>query len=118
VNPSFSDAVVDLVKGNDLIFRSVHDNEFYNFVEKMTGDRYMKTARQSSITFSQRQSMIRRYKQQNDWVKKAYFPHVEGELFAPPKERDFDYVPPDKAEQQKLEFLTTILYQMYRDATK
>jgi hypothetical protein len=117
VNPSFSDAIVDLVKGNELIFRNVHDNEFYNFVAKMTGDRYRKTARQSSISYSQRKAMIRRYKQQNDWVKHSYFPHLEGELFSPPKERDYDYVSPDDTDQQKLEFLTTMLYQMYKSRT-
>jgi hypothetical protein len=114
VNPSFSDAIMDLVKGNELIFRNVHDNDFYNFVVKMTGDKYMKTARQSPISISQRKSIIKRYKPQNDWVKKAYFPHIEGELFSPPKERDYDYVSPDDIVQQKLEFLTTILYQMYK----
>ena len=114
VNPSFSDAIMDLVKGNELIFRNVHDNDFYNFVAKMTGDKYMKTARQSPISISQRKSIIKRYKQQNDWVKKAYFPHIEGELFSPPKEHDYDYVSPDDIVQQKLEFLTTILYQMHK----
>ncbi len=114
VNPSFSDAIVDLVKGNELIFRNAHDNDFYNFVLKMTGDKYLKTARQSSITFSQRRSIIKRYRQQNAWVKKAYFPHVEGQLFSPPKERDYDYVSPDDIDQQKLEFLVSMLYQTYK----
>jgi hypothetical protein len=114
VNPSFSDAIVDLVKGNDLIFRNVHDNDFYRFVEKMTRDRYIKPARQSPITFAQRQSILGRYKPQNDWVKRAYFPDTEGELFSPPRERDYDYAPPGDVDQQKLEFLTTVLYQMYK----
>jgi hypothetical protein len=114
VNPSFSDAIVDLVKGNELVFRNVHDNEFYNFVLDMTGDKYTKPARQSPITFAQRQAILGRYKQHNDWVKKAYFPHTEGELFSPPRACDYDHVPPEDADQQKLEFLTTVLYQMYK----
>jgi hypothetical protein len=114
VNPSFSDAVMDLVKGNELIFRNVHDNDFYDFVVKMTGDRYKKPARQSSISIAQRRSLIARYKQQNDWVKKAYFPHVQGELFSPPREDDYDYVSPDEIERQKLEFLVSVLYQTYK----
>jgi hypothetical protein len=114
VNPSFSDAIVDLVKGNELIFRNAHDNDFYNFVVKMTGDKYMKTARQSSITFSQRRSILKKYKQQNAWIKKAYFPHIRGQLFSPPDERDYDYVSPDDIGQQKLDFLVSLLYQMYR----
>jgi len=114
VNPSFSDAIVDLVKGNELIFRNTHDNDFYNFVVKMTGDKYIKTTRQSSISFLQRQSIINRYKTQNNWVKENYFPHIDGELFSPPKERDYDYISPDDLERQKLEFLVSMLYQTYK----
>jgi hypothetical protein len=114
VNPSFSDAVMDLVKGNDLIFRNVHDNDFYDFVVKMTGDRYKKPSRQSSITFEQRRSIIGRYKQANEWVRRTYFPHVQGELFSPPRGEDYDYVSPDDIERQKLEFLVSMLYQTYK----
>lgn len=114
VNPSFSDAIMDLVKGNELIFRNVHDNDFYNFVSKMTGTKYTKTGRQSSISFSQRQAILKRYKNQNNWVKEAYLPHIDGELFSPPKESDYDYASPDDIDRQKLEFLTTMLYQIYK----
>lgn len=114
INPSFSDEIMDLVKGNDLVFQNVHDNDFYNFVVKMTGNRYKKTARQSPISFPQRETIIEKYKEQNDWVKESYFPHLEGELFSPPKESDYDYSSPADNEQQKLEFLTTMLYQMYK----
>ena len=114
VNPSFSDAIVDLVKGNELIFRNAHDNDFYNFVVKMTADKYLKTTRQSSITFSQRRSILKRYKRQNAWVRKAYFPHIRGQLFSPLEERDYDYVSPDDIGQQQLEFLVSMLYQMHK----
>lgn len=114
VNPSFSDAVMDLVKGNDLIFKSVHDNDFYDFVMKMTGDRYRKSSRQSSISFMQRQALLDKYQQQNNWVKENYFPGSEGPLFATPQESDYDYVSGDDLDQEKLEFLTTLLYQMHK----
>lgn len=114
VNPSFSDAIMDLVKGNDLIFQGAHDNDFYNFVAKTTGDRYMKTSRQSSVSVSQRRAMIAKYKEQNDWIKERYFPHVGGELFSPPAKSDYDYVSPDDLDRQKLEFLTSAVYQMYK----
>jgi hypothetical protein len=113
-NPSFSDAIMDLVKGNELIFQNAHDNDFYNFVVKMTGNKYTKTARQSPISFLQRQSILEKYKQQNSWVKESYFPHIGGQLFSPPKESDYDYSSPDDFDQQKLEFLTSMLYQMYK----
>lgn len=118
INPSFSDAIMDLVKGNELIFKNVHDNDFYNFVTKMTGDKYTKTARQSSISFPQRQAILKKYRGQNNWVRKNYFPDVDEELFSPPKESDYDYVSPNEIDQQKLEFLTTMLYQMYKRGMK
>lgn len=118
VNPSFSDAIMDLVKGNELVFQNAHDNDFYKFVVKMTGDRYTKTARQSSISFPQRQAILDKYKRQNDWVRESYFPHFEGDLFAPPKESDYEYVSPDGIDQQKLEFLTSIVYQMYKQGVR
>lgn len=114
VNPSFSDAIVDLVKGNELIFQNPHDNDFYNFVVKMTGDKYTKTGRQSPISFPQRQAILKRYREQNDWVKQGYFSEAGGSLFTAPKESDYEYVSSDDIERQKLEFLTTMMYQMYK----
>lgn len=114
VNPSFSDAIMNLVKGNELVFQGVHDNDFYNFVAEMTGDKYRKTARESSISFPQRQAILERYRNSNNWVRESYFPHSEGALFTPPKEGDYDYLSPDDMNQQKLEFLTSTLYQMYK----
>lgn len=114
VNPSFSDAVMDLVKGNDLIFQNVHDNDFYNFIVKMTGDKYKKNSRQSSISFLQRQALLNRYQEQNNWVRESYFPQASGPLFSPIEESDYDYSSPGEMDQEKLEFLTTMLYQMYK----
>ena len=118
INPSFSDAIMDLIKGNEMIFKNVHDGDFYNFVRSMTGNKYVKPARQSSISFLQRQSIVDKYKGPNNWVRKSYFPHVDGELFSPPEESDYSYMSSDEAERQKLEFLTTMLYQMYKRGTK
>lgn len=115
VNPSFSDAITDLVKGNELVFQSTHDNDFYNFVMKTTGDKYLKSSRESSISFLQRQAIIAKYQKQNDRVRDKYFPHLEGELFSPPKASDYDYLSDDEMNQKKFEFLTTILYKLYKE---
>lgn len=114
VNPGFSDSITDLVKGNELIFKSPHDNEFYNFVMTMTGDKYLKNSRESSISFLQRQAIIAKYRKQNDRVRDKYFPHLTGELFSPPKASDYDYLSDDERNQQKFEFLTAILYKLYK----
>lgn len=114
VNPSFSDAITELVSGNDLIFENVHDNDFYRFVEKMTGDRYVRDPRVSPITLRQRQAILSKYKAQNDWVRRNYFPHATGDLFTPPKEGDYHHVSREEMDREKLEFLTTLVYRMYK----
>jgi hypothetical protein len=114
VNPSFSEAVMDLVKGNKLIFKDVHDNDFYNLVLEATGHRYVKNGRQSAITFAQRQAILGKYASSNRWVREKYLPGLEGELFSAPEESDYDYLAPDALQAQKLEFLTTLLYRLHK----
>lgn len=117
-NPSFSAAVTDLVKGNKLIFDNAHDNDFYNLVEQMTGDAYIKNSRESALTFAQRRSIVQRYADSNRWVKENYFPDTPGELFPPMQENDYYYLSPEAIQKQQLEFLTTMIYRMYRDGTQ
>ena len=114
VNPSFSDAVMDLVKGNKLIFKSAHDNDFYNFVLEMTGDRYVRNSRQSPITFSQRLAILRKYADSNRWVQEAYFAGRSGGLFSNPLESDFDHASPETMQAEKMEFLATLLYGLHK----
>lgn len=118
INPSFSDAVMDLVKGNDLVFRDAHDNDFYKFVEEMTGTRHIKRGRHSSISFDERSAIIQRYSVCNSWVKQHYFPEVEGDLFTPPLESDYHYPSQQQIDQEKFEFLATIVYRMYQNGEK
>jgi hypothetical protein len=114
VNPSFSDAVMDLVKGNKLIFKSAHDSDFYNFVLEMTGDRYVRKSRQSSITFAQRLAILQKYADSNRWVQETYFGGGSGGLFSNPLESDFDHASPETMQAEKMEFLATLLYGLHK----
>ncbi len=118
VNPSFSDAVMELVKGNDLIFENAHDNGFYRFVEELTGNRYKKSSGQSSITMAQRKAILARYEAQNDWVRKNYFPQHNGSLFSKPEAEEYRHVTQDELDREKLEFLMTMMYQLYKQRSK
>lgn len=118
VNPSYSDAIMDLVKGNDLIFENPHDNDFYRFVAKFTGDKYKKSPRTSLITMAQRKAILAKYETQNEWVKENYFPHLKGKLFSKPKEEDYHYIAQNELDREKLEFLTTMMYQLYKQRGK
>lgn len=114
VNPSFSDAIMDLVKGNPLVFRDVHDNDFYNLVLSMTGERYVQTSRRSPITFAQRMAILREYDACNRWVRDAYSPDKDAPLFTPPKETDYEYSSGGQKHAEQLEFLTTMVYALHR----
>lgn len=113
VNPSFSDAITEMVMGNKLIFDNAHDNDFYNFVLETTGDRYVKNNRQSSITFEQRKAILGKYASSNRWVKEAYLSKEAG-LFSAPKEGDYDHASAEALQNQKFEFLTTMLYRLHK----
>ncbi|MCA1714887.1 MAG: hypothetical protein LC715_07205 [Gammaproteobacteria bacterium] len=113
LNPGLSDAVVDLVKGNKLIFDNAHDGGFYAFVEKMTGDQYMRRGRQSLITYDQRMAILGSYIASNQWVLQHYFPPGTPHLFIPPKPADYEFVSPESTDREKLEFLVSLLYRMY-----
>lgn len=114
VNPSFSDAVMDLVKGNKLIFKNAHDSNFYNFVLEMTGDRYVRRSRQSPITFAQRRAILQKYADSNRWVQDVYFAGDSDGLFTNPLESDFDHVSPEMMQAEKMEFLATLLYCLHK----
>ncbi len=118
VNPSFSDSIVDLVKGNDLIFENTHDNEFYRFIEKYTGDLYFRKSAESILTVEQRRAIIKTYQKSNNWVKRNYFPGADGELFSEIKDNDFTYVDSDKMTKQQLQFLTTLIYRLHGEKGK
>lgn len=113
VNPSMSDAVMELVKGNKNIFKNAHDAEFYNFVLELTGDDYVKNNRQSSITFDQRMALLQRYAAGNRRVRERYLPDSP-QLFTMPRDGDFEYVSSDRIREEQLRFLTTMIWAMHR----
>lgn len=112
VNPSFSDAIMDLVKGNPLVFRDVHDNDFYGFVQATTGDRHIKRGRDSAITFAQRMAFIEKYEAGNRWVQDRYL--AGQKLFSVPRESDYDHSPGKDHLAEQLEFLAAAVYGTYK----
>lgn len=110
VNPSFAQAVQDLVAGNRFIFDDVHDNRFYSFVQELTDDTFFKQSGESPITHEQRQAIIDHYGPGNAWVRRTYLPDWNGPLFAPLKPGDYTHVPPEARDRQQREFLVSMLY--------
>lgn len=111
LNPGLSEAVIDLVKGNKTIFKNAHDGGFHEFVQNMTGDTYMKSSRQSPITFEQRTAILSRYAESNRWLQQNYFNN--GALFAAVERSDYEPSASTSIDSEKLEFIVSLLYQMY-----
>ncbi|MBV9571611.1 MAG: sulfotransferase domain-containing protein [Alphaproteobacteria bacterium] len=109
INPSYADALVELVKGNTAVFRDKHDNDFYNMVEQLTGDRYHRNPRESVITFEQRSAILERYRESNEWVRARYFADTPV-LFEPPTEADYVLLSPSKLSKQKSEIVSSLLF--------
>ena len=114
INPSYSDAIMEIVKGNRSVFKDIHDNEFYRFVRKVTGEKYIRNSRESYITFDQRHAILQQYSAANRWVRDHYFPGASGDLFSAPKESDYDYLSASAIEERKLEALTSMLIELYQ----
>lgn len=110
INPSYADALVELVKGNTALFRDKHDNDFYNMVEQLTGNRYHRNPRESVITSEQRGAILERYRDSNEWVRANYFPQQSGALFEAPTAADYEILSEEKLNERKWELVTTLIY--------
>jgi hypothetical protein len=110
VNPSHADAVVDFAKGNPLLFRDEHDNEFYNAVEQLTEGRYRRDPRESILSYAQRCAILERYDESNRWVQERYFPESPSPLFIPPAENDYVFLREGKLEAQKWQLMASLIF--------
>lgn len=111
INPSYNDIITPLITNNPGIFSDVHDNSFYSFIDKFTGDTYTKTRKVSLITREQRNSIIQYYANANQRVCKKYFPGRQ-ELFAKVRHADYDYLAQEEMTERQMKFLTALIYRV------
>jgi hypothetical protein len=110
INPSYSAAVLDFVKGNPLLFRDIHDNAIYEMIGNLTGDRFHRNPRESIITHDQRLALLQKYSAVNAWVKNRYFPDSKEPLFPVPQARDYDVIDREKLVEQKWQLAASLIY--------
>jgi len=109
-NPSYSEAVLDFVKGNPLLFRDMHDDSVYRTVGALTGERFHRNPRESVITHEERLALLYKYRAINTWVKNRYFREVEGPLFPEPQPCDYDVLTPEMLTAQKWDLAAALLH--------
>jgi hypothetical protein len=110
INPSYSEAVMDFVKGNPLLFHDMHDDHMYRVIDQLTGERFHRDPRESEITFEQRVALLKKYDDANNWVKNHYFRVLEGPLFTPPRPDDYRTAEPEQVLAEKWELVGALLY--------
>ena len=106
INPSFSDAVVDLLPGAGL-FSDIHDSGFYEFLTEMVGDACYKRDGEAPITFDQRAGILERYAESNAWVRENYFAEEDmpKTLFEPPSSAKARMVTADELRREQVQLI-------------
>ena len=116
-NTSFNLGVLKIAEENSHLFANVHDNEFYNFISRMSPNSHKKK-KHSAISHKQRLAILSRYHSCNDWIQKNYFSEEVGknQLFKVPKEGD--YIPLNDAEIEKLKWNVLVegLFGVYKNS--
>lgn len=113
-NPGYSEAVVDFVKGNPLLFRDIHDNNVYEMIEELTGDKFHRNPHESIITHEERLALLQKYRAVNAWVKNCYFANSSEPLFPQPDSDDYEFVGAEKLSDQKWQLLASLVFQLAR----
>ena len=116
-NPSVSDAITAMVSGNRQLFEDVHDNRFYNALNKLTGNALVEKTRLSLLSKAQRDKIIEYYRPTNESVCRQYFPGRQ-RLFAPVEHAKYRYVSPDQMVDEKLRIIMTILSSLVQDRAR
>ena len=71
------------------LFRSIHDNRFYRFLEEVLGDSAYKDYRGSTLlTLAQRRMIVADHEGPNDRLKAEYFPELGDQPTFPPPTAD------------------------------
>jgi hypothetical protein len=115
VNPSFDEAVVDLVRSGGF-FEDGHDAGFFEFLESLVGASAYRKPNESSLTHEQRMAIIDRYADSNAWVREAYFADrdVPETLFTLPQADEHLVPSPQELMRRQIQLIARCLYELDR----
>jgi hypothetical protein len=117
VNRSLHERFNPLIsRHRERLFTSVHDNEFYTFLEDLLGDAaYRDYSGSSLLTLSERRLVFSDHREANERLRADYFPDIEPEvgLFSPPTARDV-HVTREPAMDPATELLYVAMFELYR----
>jgi hypothetical protein len=115
VNPSFDEAVVDLVRGGNF-FVDGHDAGFYEFLDNLLGAAVYRRSGESSLTYDQRLAILERYADGNAWVRDTFFADtdVPPALFELPQPDGCSVPSRDELVRRQIQLLARCVYELER----
>ena len=110
VNASLSDIVTSIVAGSANLFSSAHDNEYYNYVQRVMGSDAQSGSRKLSlITPEVRESIVDYYRDINARVQQRFFPDRRT-LFSPIDHSKYEYLSREDLTLKQIQFLNQLIY--------
>jgi hypothetical protein len=120
INPSFNSVVQALAEGNEGLFASAHDNEFFETIHSLLGDAVRKRPGEHLFGVRQRSAILQRYRRSNEQLRTTFFSDTPAPLFPDPPADATTAVRrrPVTVEElrEEVDMLTKLFFAMYRQA--
>ena len=116
INVSYSDAVTDLLSGKKRLFNGIHDNEFYELIGDLTGQKFVKRKKETLVSVALRTEIVDSFASENLWIRDRYFPYIEGDktLFRPVASEGLHESTVEEIESEKVEIVLSLIQELYR----
>jgi hypothetical protein len=113
-NPSFSDAVTELITGKASLFKDIHDNRLFAMLSDLTGTRYLKRKNETYISVQDRIEIIGRYQKINEWLCETFGLAENAEqLFPDIREQNLRELSAQDVNAEKEEILLQLFLGLY-----
>ena len=109
INPSLSDVMTSIVEGSTSMFRDIHDNDYYRFVETVMGGAGASDRKVSLVSRAQREGLLGYYAAMNARVCARFFPGRKS-LFEPIDHSKYDYLDETQMLRRQIQFLNELIY--------
>jgi hypothetical protein len=116
INPSFTEAIVDLIPGAGL-FRDSHDDGFYRFLERLLGEASLRRPDESPLTYRQRLALLTRYAESNRWVRANYFDGTDlpEDLFETPRSEQYRTLSREELTREQLQLMGRLVFELSKE---
>lgn len=112
-NVSWSNILTSVVAGRTDVFADVHDDAFYRYVGRLTGDRYARGRDVSLISRRDRERILAHYGPGNERLRASHFPERPS-LFAPLDHSHYRYEDDIDLAREQVRVLTDLVVSAFK----